>query len=307
MEKPRMMFFHDGRHPHIYLYEPPMQEEEYAAAIDELSGTTIDAVMFCLGEGRTFLHDTKVGELWGHNVDKWPHIIWRRTHQNAKALIEAGNDPLRIVCDRAHEKGMLLYPTLLLQVGSDERGSARATWVRCSNFRFDSKHLEIGARGDIDQTFPGADGLDFMHEEVRQERFSIIEEVASNYPIDGFELQLNHTPYYFRPDEAADGRTVMTEWIARVYDLIKSSGADRELVIRVPANPDDCMDVGLDVQEWIDRGIVDVLVGDDSIGDTMNQMADFRPLVQAAHSSNCRVHAAIKHRVNSDRVGDATI
>ena len=159
MGKPRMMFFHDGRHPHIYLYEPPMQREEYAAAVDELSGTTIDAVMFCLGEGRTFLHDTKVGELWGHNVDKWPHIIWRRTHQNAKALIEAGNDPLRIVCARAHEKGMLLYPTLLLQVGSDERGSERATWVRCSDFRFDSKHLEIGARGDVDQSFPGVDGL----------------------------------------------------------------------------------------------------------------------------------------------------
>ena len=86
MAKPRMMFFHDGRHPHIYMHEPPMQKEEYAVAIDELSGTTIDAVMFCLGEGRTFLHDTQVGELWGHNVDKWPHLIWRRTHQNAKGL-----------------------------------------------------------------------------------------------------------------------------------------------------------------------------------------------------------------------------
>ena len=41
MAKPRMMFFHDGRHPHIYMYEPPMQKEEYAVAIDELSGTTI--------------------------------------------------------------------------------------------------------------------------------------------------------------------------------------------------------------------------------------------------------------------------
>ena len=30
MAKPRMMFFHDGRHPHIYMYEPPMQKEEYA-------------------------------------------------------------------------------------------------------------------------------------------------------------------------------------------------------------------------------------------------------------------------------------
>lgn len=307
MGKPRMMFFHDGRHPHIYLYEPSMQKEEYAAAIDELSGTTIDAVMFCLGEGRTFLHDTQVGELWGHNVDKWPHLIWRRTHQNAKGLIEAGNDPLRIVCDRAHEKGMLLYPTLLVQVGSDVRGGERATWVRCSDFRFENKHLEIGARGDLDPSFPGYEGLDFMHEEVREERFAIIEEVVTNYPVDGFELHLGQLPYYFHPNEVEAGRAVMTEWIGRVYDAVHRSGADRELAIRVPADMNDCMAVGLDVPGWIDGGIVDVLIGDGAVGDTMNQMADFRGLVAAAKGSSCRVHASIQHRVDSDRVGDATI
>ena len=26
---PRMMFYHDGRHPLIYMYEPPIQKEQY--------------------------------------------------------------------------------------------------------------------------------------------------------------------------------------------------------------------------------------------------------------------------------------
>ena len=65
MPKPRIMFYHDGRHPHIYRYEPPMQKEQYQACIDELVGTPVEAIMFCLGEGRTVLHDTKVGELSG--------------------------------------------------------------------------------------------------------------------------------------------------------------------------------------------------------------------------------------------------
>ena len=90
MSQPRIMFYHDGRHPLIYMYEPPMQKEEYEAAVDELVGTPVDALMFCLGDGRTVLHDTKVGELWGHNVEKWPHSIFRRAHQNAKHLIESG-------------------------------------------------------------------------------------------------------------------------------------------------------------------------------------------------------------------------
>ena len=90
MKTPRIMFYQDGRHSHIYTYEPPMQKEEYEAVVDELLGTPVDTLVFCLGEGRTMLHDTKAGEFWGHNVDKWPHIIWRRAHQNAKKLIEEG-------------------------------------------------------------------------------------------------------------------------------------------------------------------------------------------------------------------------
>ena len=79
MPQPRMMFYHDGRHPVIYMYEPPMQKEEFEAGVDELAGTPVDAIRVCLGDGRTFLHDTKVGEIRGHNVNDWPHLIFDRS------------------------------------------------------------------------------------------------------------------------------------------------------------------------------------------------------------------------------------
>ena len=176
MSGPRIMFYHDGRHPLIYMYEPPMHREEYEQAVDELIGTPVEAIMFCLGDGRTVLHDTRVGELWGASNEKWSHLIFRRAHQNAKQLIEAGNDPLRLVCERAHAKGFLFYPTLLVQQGSGERGED----MRGSNFRFDNKHLEIGSGREIEAGFPGADCLDFKHEEVRQERFALVEETLHN-------------------------------------------------------------------------------------------------------------------------------
>ena len=44
MAKPRIMFDHDGRHPLVYMYEPPMYKEEFEAAIDELVGTPVEAV-----------------------------------------------------------------------------------------------------------------------------------------------------------------------------------------------------------------------------------------------------------------------
>ena len=250
------------------------------------------------------LHDTKVGELWGHNVEKWPHLIFRRAHQNAKHLIENGSDPLRIICDRAHAKGILFYPTLLVQQGLRDRSED----VRASEFRFNNRRLEIGARGDVDSDHPCATCLDFKHEEVRDERFALIEETLQNYPVDGFELQLNYQPYYFHPKEVEVGRHIMTAWVKRIHRAVKESGAERELVLRIPANLQACYEVGMDVREWIRQGLVDVAVGQTMGGPELHdQTTDLRPLVEAAEGSACRVHAAVHALVDSDRLHQATI
>ena len=302
-KKPRLLFYHDGRHPLIYMYEPPIQKEQYEAAVDELTGTPVDAIMFCLGDGRTVLHDTEVGELWGHNVDKWPHLIFRRAHQNAKHLIDTGNDPLRIVCDRAHEKGMLFYPTLLVQQGTRDRDSD----VRGSEFRFKNRHLEIRTRGNVDPEHPCASCLDFKHAEVRNERLALIEETVNRYPVDGFELQLNYQAYYFHPAEVAAGKAIMTEWIRAVRRTLTASGASRELVVRVPADLEGCESVGLDVRQWIAEGLVDVVVGETLGGpELLDHTSDLRPLVEAAEGTATRVHAALHALVDSDRLHQAT-
>ncbi len=303
MPKPRIMFYHDGRHPHIYRYEPPMQKEEYQACIDELVGTPVEAIMFCLGEGRTVLHETKVGELLGHNVDKWDHLVFHRAHQNAKGLIDEGHDPLRIVCERAHEKGLLLYPTLLVQNFGPEMAS-----VRCSDFRWENRHLEIGARDDLAPDMPWIDGLDFKHREVQDERFALIEETLNEYPVDGFELQLNNYPRYFHPDEVEAGIDIMTDWIGRVHEAVKKSGADRELVIRVPASLEDALSIGLDLEIWVKRGIVDAFIGEPfSAPHRIDPNTDFRPLAAVVKGSACRCIAAIHSHVDSDRLAEAPI
>ena len=202
----------------------------------------------------------------------------------SRALIDGGHDPLRVVCDRAHQKGLLFYPILLVQQGSGERGSD----VRGSNFRFDNKHLEIGAKGSIAPKFPkqALSCLDFKHKEARDERFALIHETLTRYPVDGFELQLNYQPYYFRPDEVDQGRKIMTEWIARNLQAVKASGAERELVIRVPASLEGCWSVGWICREWIRRGIADVIVGQGFSGpELMDMTIDFRPLSPACRAA----------------------
>ena len=304
MAQPKIVYYHDGRHPHIYRYEPPMYPEEYQACIDELASTSVEALMFGLAEGRTMLHNTKAGELWGHNVDKWDHLVFKRAYQNAKGLIEGGYDPLRLACDRAKEKGILVYPTLLVQ-----NGGAESCPVRCSNFRFENAHLEIGAKGDLSADLPGITGLDFKHKEVRDERFGIIAEVVNDYSVHGFELNLNHQDtLLFHPGEVEGGRHIMTEWIGQIHEEVKRSGSDREFVVRVPLGFEDCATYGLDPEEWIKQGIVDMLAPEPITGPhRLDPNLDFTPFLKAAVGTNTRILGVLHARVANDRVGDGPI
>ena len=116
MPTPRIMFDHDGRHPLIYMYEPPIYREELEAAVDELAGTPVEALMLMLGDIRSLLYETRAGELWGQNVEQWPHTIWRRAHQNFTALIQRGEDPPR------RRRELLLPP---LQPAPELRGARK--------------------------------------------------------------------------------------------------------------------------------------------------------------------------------------
>ena len=46
-----------------------MQPEELCHVVEELAGTPVEALHYCLGDGRTMLHDSATTELWGDNVE----------------------------------------------------------------------------------------------------------------------------------------------------------------------------------------------------------------------------------------------
>ena len=100
----------------------------------------------------------------GTQREQWPHLIFRRAHQNATQLIAEGHDPLALICQRARQTGMCVYPQLLVGV---PRGS-REEDCRCSDFRFNNLHLEIGRKGILDPEWKGFTCLDFTHISVRR-------------------------------------------------------------------------------------------------------------------------------------------
>ena len=299
---------------HWSRYEPPITQEQYEHCVDELLGTPVDVLCFCLGDGRTMLHDTQVGELWGANVEDgshpaigdggWDHAIFRRAHQNAAHLISQNLDPLRVVVNCAHTHGMQLYPCLLVQTPPD-------AGVRCSTWhQLHADEYAIGSQpGQLPPEYPeqGRRCFDFSIDAVREERLALIREVIQNYEIDGFELQMNYVPYYFHPARMAEGVTIMTKWISEIRELLRSArGPDAELIVRVPGLPH-CEAQGLDVREWCVEGLVDVLIAENADGNRCDPNYDWRPMVSVASGTNTRVIASVYSYLNSDRLDQAPL
>ena len=158
------------------------------------------------------------------------------------------------------------------------------------------------------ESFKGFQNADFKHDEIRNERFTLIEETLQNYDCDGFELQMNYQPYYFHPNEVEAGIPIMTDWIRRVSEAVKASGAERELIVRIPASVKGCLSVGMDIIDWIEHGLVDVIIAQDFSGpELLSGMSNFRELVEATEDKDTRVLAAIQSNADTDRVGQGTI
>ena len=60
-ESHEVMFYTDGRHTSVYLYEPPMGVRQYIEAIDELVDLGIDTISYAVGDCSVLLYDTKGG------------------------------------------------------------------------------------------------------------------------------------------------------------------------------------------------------------------------------------------------------
>ena len=304
MAKPRILFENDSRHTLIYMYEPPIQLEDHQLVIDELLGTPVEALVFNLGYGNAFLHATEIGDRWNSGAfatlpfrptggKQWEHVVFMRAYRNAEKLIAEGNDPLRIVCERAHKHNLLLYPSLQL------------------NSALSQKELSIGGNKNVHEDFPGSALGDFRHQEVRAHRLALIEEVMKNYDVDGFELNLSHYAgrYFFDPAYASEKkRTIMSDFIARVAEIVHGSKPDCELAVRMSTNLSELDSQGLDPGEWARAGYIDVIMGESANGaQVIDPTANFGALLKCAEGNDCRIHGVLRNHVDSDRLNTAPI
>jgi hypothetical protein len=235
----RTMYFNDARHFYLYSFEPPMTMEDAWRPIDELAGTAVDTFIYGVETGGALFSDTKVGTRFG--TDRHPLTSphdWR-AYYNLQSLIDQGLDPLQVLIDRAHQRGLDFITSLRMGGGPRE-----------DRYRIGVPGLTGGGRG------PQENCQDFGRREVRDVRFDWLEELAS-YPVEGIELDFAFTPFYFKPNEIKSNTSLMTDYVRRISNMIRSKGNDRIVGARVFPSLEMNVERGLDVATWFSQGLVD--------------------------------------------------
>ena len=193
--EPRVFHYDDGRHfSPLYQWAPPLERDDFAYAVDQLVDSGVDTLLYSAGlEGGIVQYGSQVAQKWGDNVKEWNHPIFYRASRNLQQLVADGHDPMRVLAERCHEKGIWFIPsgTVCIVGGERERDLG---YGRKSDFVFDNPQFQVGEDDHPEAAglgrFFGPARLSFLHQEVRRERFVIFEELLTRYETDGVELDL---------------------------------------------------------------------------------------------------------------------
>jgi hypothetical protein len=304
-----VIFYTDGRHSSVYIYEPPMNKRIYTAPIDELVDLGIDTITYAVGDCRVLLYDTKVGERWGHNINRTNHIIWYRAALNLEQFIADGNDPLQVVCERAHELGFNFTTSLIL--GMQHQPPAEVTDCRCSDFCFEHPEYQVGPEPEFPEAgWDDPTRFSYAIPEVRQNRLAVIEELLS-YDTDGIELNLaDYAPFLARK-EIPEHTNTFTQFIVDVRQLCDQAAAKqsrkKRLLVRAGASLAGNKSLGIDLERMIKEEIVDTVLTQPphKIGFMEQHPGGIVELVEAARGTGVKIIGGISTRIDHDNFAHA--
>ena len=293
--EPKVFNIDDGRHmAGLYQFQPPLTPDDITLNLDQMVSSGMDTLIYIAGlVGGSVLYDSRVAQKIGDNVQRWVHPVYYRTARNVQRLISDGYDPLKLLCDRANENGLWL----LTSAWNTVTGGVREPYIwegGNSDFAFDNPHLQVGEDEDPRSKHTDSTRFNFLHGEVREERFALFKEMLTEYETDGIVLNFTELVPLCKFSQVNDLSSVLTQWISRLKDVASKAESDQNrrkmIYAKVPSHPDACSMLGLEIKKWVSSKFVDGLICQSSLmPDPMDQYCDLKWIKNVVHNSDCRV------------------
>ena len=279
--KRRTIYFNDARHYYLFVFEPPMTMADAWRPIDEVAGTAVDTFIYGVERGDGLFHPSKVGMRFGADIQPFQQAPYWRVWENMQSLIDRGLDPLKVLIDRAHDKGMEFFAS-----------------------------MRMSSYGGMDPKFRVPEGRGMAHQEVRDHQFAVLEELATAYEVEGVELDFaaapGGMPLCLRPEDVEEYTPVLTDYVRRISGMVRGrAGKPGQVGARVYPTEAMCRERGLDVRTWLNEGLVDFVVPLLYLDFTMDPDMPIEWIVEAAHAKDISVYGMLQPYVKDEASGSA--
>ncbi|MBM3933174.1 MAG: hypothetical protein FJ319_02555 [SAR202 cluster bacterium] len=214
-----------------------MKMEDAWRRVDEVANTAVDTFSYCVERGDGIFYPSKVGMRFGDDKRPFKSAITWHAWQSMQSLMDRGLDPLTVLIERAHEKGMDFWADLRLQSFGGMKPAFK---------------LSNGGRG-------------MAHPEVRSHHLDVIRELAADYVVDGVELDFSaafgQSPYFLRPEDIRSYTPVITGWVAEAAKIVRTRPSlSATIGARVFPTEEMNLAQGLDVRTWLKEGLLDFVI-----------------------------------------------
>ena len=118
-----------------------------------------------------------------------------------ESVLKEREDYFQAMADRCRQIGIQLFVTVRMNDAHDSPKGWNAVDLYS---QYKKAHPELLLGEAVHPSF--ATGFDFAYEQVRQNKFKVIEEIVLDYDLDGIELDFLRHPAFFKPEEAYRNR-----------------------------------------------------------------------------------------------------
>jgi len=265
--KHRLIHNNDGTDAlgNIWFSKRPLNVADINAYVDVVANSQVTTYLMCSGSDFLY-YRSKYGRVFGDDLngkfdcgtDTTACTNFKKYYRNFLNLEKEGTDLIAASLNRAKKDGMEAFISYRM---NDLHFNDTTTHCPIVYTDFWYKHPDFW----INDATPGwnaSRALDFAHKEVRARKLAIISEQLDKYEmIDGFDLDFMRFIVYFKTGEGRKNAPLMTQLVqdirAKVDEVSARRGKKILLSVRVPSTVEDCLDKGLDIQEWLHLGLVD--------------------------------------------------
>ena len=221
--------------------------------LGEILDKPVDSINWCM--------------MWGIATKGDNPVRYWQTQKLGTAFQENMPDPTDAVVQFCQQHGKEVFGSIRMNDGHDAFGMPFDRLV----YPLKVEHPEylLGQESQKGNAHSGLEaamwsGLDYKHEQVREDRLWWIKHTASSYDLEGVDLNFFRMPWYFKLGEESRNIPLMTDLIRRARQGLDQIGQRRGrpvlLSVRVPGTVQTCLRIGLDIETWLKEGLIDRLL-----------------------------------------------